>query len=139
MTKIDTAMNHFDYNKARQFLKKKEKDREKRLNKLYNQACKDFAKIIKKIIQNYNPKRIYQWGSLVNREHFSEISDIDIAIEGITSAKEIFQLYGDIMDMTDFSIDLIQLEKIEPEFSELIKQKGKVVYERGKQTTHIEK
>lgn len=125
-------MKKFDYNKARQFLEKKEKDRENLLNERYNQACEDFQKIIRKIIQSYNPKRIFQWGSLLDRKHFSEISDIDIAIEGITSAEEIFKLYGDIMNMTDFSIDLIQLEKIEPEFAELIKEKGKVVYERRK-------
>jgi len=123
-------MKEFDYNSARRFLEKKENDRENLLNERYNQACQDFRNIIEKIIENYNPKRIIQWGSLLNREYFSEISDIDIAIEGITSAEEIFKLYGDIMNMTNFSIDLIQLEKIAPEFAQLIKQKGKVVYER---------
>ena len=123
-------MKKFDYKNARQFLEKKEKDRQNLLDERFNQACQDFQKILKKIIKGYNPETIYQWGSLLNRKHFSEISDIDIAIEGITSADEIFKLYGDIMNMTDFSIDLIQLEKIEPEFAELIKEKGRVVYER---------
>ncbi len=119
----------FNYQKARQFLKDKEKIRQRELDKRYFQACQDFDKIIKIIVEKYNPIRIYQWGSLLNRKVFSEISDIDIAIEGITSAELFFQLYGDIMNLTDFSVDLVQIEKIEPEFAELIKSKGKIIYE----------
>jgi len=124
-------MKDFDYTKARQFLEKKERDREQSIDKRFEQARKDFQKILEFIIENYCPKRIYQWGSLLNRENFAEISDIDIALEGITSAEQLFEIYGAIMNMTDFSIDLIQIEKIEPEFAELIKTKGKIVYERS--------
>ena len=123
-------MEDFNYTAARQFLEKKERDRVQLLDERYNQARRDFQKIIDFIIERYHPKRIYQWGSLLNRENFTEISDIDIALEGITSAEQIFDIYGAIMNMSDFSIDLIQIEKIEPEFAELIKAKGKIVYER---------
>ena len=101
------------------------------MDKKYYQACQDFEKIVDLIILKYNPKKIYQWGSLLNREHFSEISDIDIALEGVTSAEQLFEIYGVIMNMSDFSIDLIQIEKIEPEFAELIIKNGRVVYERS--------
>jgi predicted nucleotidyltransferase len=123
-------MRKINIKNARQFLINRAKQRESFLNNRYNQACQDFQKILDKIIKDYNPVRIYQWGSLLNRKHFSELSDIDIAVEGIISAEEIFRLYGDIMDMTDMSVDLIQIEKIEPEFKALIKEKGKIVYER---------
>lgn len=123
-------MKDFDYTKAHQFLERKEKDRKKSLEEKYNQAWQDFQRIVEFIIAKYNPKRIYQWGSLLDREHFAEISDIDIALEGITSAEQWFEIYGDIMNMSDFSIDLVQIEKIAPEFAEIIKKKGKVVYER---------
>ena len=132
-------MKDFDYTKARQFLEKKERDREQSLDERFNQASNDFQNIIKFIIEKYNPNRIYQWGSLLDRENFTEISDIDIALEGITSAEQIFEIYGVIMNMTDFSIDLIQIEKIEPEFAELIKAKGKIVYERSWKNLDIEK
>ena len=123
-------MKDCNYTAARQFLEKKERDRVQLLDERYNQARRDFQKIIDFIIERYHPKRIYQWGSLLNRENFTEISDIDIALEGITSAEQMFDIYGAIMNMSDFSIDLIQMEKIEPEFAELIKAKGKIVYER---------
>lgn len=129
----------FDYTKARQFLEKKERDRKKSLEERYNQAWQDFHRIVDFIIMKYNPERIYQWGSLLDREHFAEISDIDIALEGITSAEQWFEIYGAIMNMTDFSIDLVQIEKIEPEFADIIKKKGRIVYERREQNFNIEK
>jgi len=125
-------MNNIDYKTARQFLEKKEQIRLQLLDKRYNRACNDFEKIIRFIIEKYNPERIYQWGSLLHRENFSEFSDIDIALEGITSAEQLFEMYGAIMDMTDFPIDLVQIEKIVPEFADLIKAKGKIIYERNR-------
>jgi hypothetical protein len=34
------------------------------------------------------------------------------------------------MKLTRFSLDIVQIEKIEPEFADSIRQSGKVVYER---------
>lgn len=118
-------------NKYREFLEKKEKKRQLFLNKRYKKACSDFKRIINTIITDYQPARIYQWGSLLNREHFSEMSDIDVAVEGIKSAEDIFKLFGEIMDLTDFHVDIVELDKIEPEYADIIKAKGRLVYERG--------
>jgi len=46
---------------------------------LLNRARDNFAQIVKIIIEKYHPKRIYQWGSLIDGSHFTERSDIDIA------------------------------------------------------------
>lgn len=47
------------------------------------------------IIEKYSPLKIMQWGSLLNRDLFTEISDIDIAVEGIASAEQYFKLLKD--------------------------------------------
>jgi predicted nucleotidyltransferase len=114
----------------RQFVKKKYKKKSDRIEILYQQANRDFKQIIDLIIIKFNPKRIYQWGSLLNRKHFNESSDIDIAVEGIDSAKKFFDMLGEAQDMTDFSIDLVDIDKIHPLHAESIRRKGKVVYER---------
>jgi hypothetical protein len=44
---------------------------------------------------------------------------------GINEAERYFALLGDAMGLTRFSLDIVQLEKIEPEFAELILLKGK--------------
>ncbi len=43
---------------------------------------------------------------------FSEISDIDIALEGLSGPEEYFAILGDAMFMTSFPLDIIELEMI---------------------------
>lgn len=93
-------------------------------------ARKDFAAISAMIIEKYKPAAVYQWGSLLDGEHFSEISDIDIAVEGVKSPEEFFSLLGDAMNMTEFPLDIVQMEKVEPEFRSQILKRGRIVYER---------
>ena len=76
------------------------------------------------------PRRVYQWGSLIDGHGFSDISDIDIAVEGLGSAETYFALIGDAMRMTEFPLDLVELEKIEPLHAESIRRHGRLVYER---------
>ena len=97
--------------------------------KRFNQAVSDAEAIIQCIKTEYVPQKIYQWGSLLHPERFNNYSDIDIAIEGITDAETYFRLLADAMKLTRIALDLVQIEKIEPEFAALIRQSGKVVYE----------
>ena len=82
------------------------------------------------IVERYAPKAIYQWGSLLCRREFSEISDIDIGVEGIGSPDKLFALLGDAEALTDFPVHVVELERIEPEFRQLIVSQGRRVYER---------
>jgi len=93
-------------------------------------ACNDFNRIVSHIISTYRPLRIYQWGSLLHPEHFSEISDIDIALEGLSSPDEYFAILGDVMNMSSFPLDIIDLGKVDAETAAFIKQRGKLIYER---------
>lgn len=119
-----------DISKVKEFLKNREKKKRTELLELHARAKNDAKEIISMIIQKYNPVRIWQWGSVIEPELFREYSDIDIGIEGITNAETFFKLLGDAMELTDFSLDIVQMEKIEPQFAEIIKMKGKIVYER---------
>ena len=125
-------MTEFDFKAAKLFLLNKRIKQIRRNGDLYKEASDDCRKIIQMIIDKYNPKRIYEWGSLLHPEQFSEISDIDIAVEGIGSAETFFALYGDASDLTAFPLDLVQLEKIEPVHRDSIIKRGKAVYERKK-------
>ena len=97
---------------------------------LHARAVGDFESILKMIVASYHPKKVYQWGSLLRPEQFRDYSDIDIAVEGAMSPEAYFEMLGKAQAMTDFPVDIVQLEKIEPEFSESIRAQGKVVYER---------
>jgi predicted nucleotidyltransferase len=118
--------------KARAFQQRKADARRQRCARLHAKAVQDFEAILQMIIEKYHPARIYQWGSLLHPEQFREFSDIDIAVEGLEGGAEaFFALYGDAEKMTDFPLDLLEIEKIEPTFADLIKMKGRVVYERS--------
>lgn len=112
------------------FLKNKELRVQKLHHALWQKACRDAEAIIAMIKENYSPQRIYQWGSLLKPERFRAYSDIDIAVEGVRNAAIFFELYGRAMRMTDFSLDLLAMEDIEPAFASLIRRHGQCVYER---------
>ena len=123
-------MENFDYHKARKFLGNRIEVSRRRNRRLFQKAWQDFDSILKIIIDKYNPERVYQWGSLLSEEDFCEISDIDVAVEGIESAETFFRLLGEVMELTDFPLDLVEIDKIDPLHAESIRQKGRLVYER---------
>lgn len=120
----------FDMAHATLFLANRESARQQFLDARFEQAWTDFRAILDLLIRRYHPRRILQWGSLLDRSKFTERSDIDIAVEGIPDAATFFALYGDADRLTRFSLDLVDLDKIEPEFAEVIRSKGRCVYER---------
>ena len=123
-------MNSVDIQKAKEFLNRKHEARNRELHKHFETAWKDFEKITEMIKSKYTLDRIYQWGSLLDENKFSEISDIDIAVEGIKSVKDFFALYGEATEMTELPLDIVEMERIMPECADSIKQNGIIVYER---------
>ena len=119
-----------DLQAARAFLAAKDRAREEALDLRFAQANADFQAIVALIVERYRPKRIYQWGSLLDRRRFSEISDIDIALEGLPDAETYFAILGEAMRMTSFPLDLVELEKIGAENARHIREYGRPVYER---------
>ena len=119
-----------DITKARHYLEQLNESRQKHLHERFLKAREAAQRIVRMLAERYPVTRIYQWGSLLEESHFSEISDIDIAIEGDVSAEDFFRLYGEAMEMTNFHLDLVQLDKIDPLHAKSIRKKGRIVYER---------
>jgi predicted nucleotidyltransferase len=118
-----------DIQQARELLRRRQARQQALLSERFAEAWRDFRAIVALIAEKYKPRRIYQWGSLLNREHFSLASDIDIAVEGIPDPAQFFALYGEADRLTRFPLDLVEIERIHPEFAQLIRQHGVVVYE----------
>ncbi len=98
---------------------------------LFEQAQRDFEAIKEMITSQYRPLRIYQWGSLLDRSKFKDYSDIDIAVEGVNDPERFFRLFGEAEKITRFPLHLVDYGRLDPEFADIIKRKGRVVYERG--------
>jgi predicted nucleotidyltransferase len=121
----------FDIHKARRLLLERRQKRRASLDARYGKACADFRRIAAMIWEQYRPEAVYQWGSLLNRRDFSEISDIDIAVAGEFSAETIFEMYGKALDMTDLPLDIVELAKIHPLHAKNIRRNGRLVYGKG--------
>ncbi len=114
----------------RAFLAAKEQRRQKQLDERFARAVADAQRIIQVIRERHSPRRIYQWGSLLDRRQFQEISDIDIAVEGLSGPEEIFAVYGEAEKLTLLPLDIVELEKIHPAHARSIRERGRLVYER---------
>ena len=110
------------------FLQRRAKEQEKKRLRLWEQAREDAEQILQYWIETYQSTRVWQWGSLLKREEFSEISDLDFAVEGLNSV-QMLQLLTDAEERSDFPIDLLHWETLTPSVQQLIKLRGRIVYE----------
>jgi len=119
-----------DLDRVRAFLADKERRRRERIDARFAQATRDARAIVAAIAEQVNPRRIYQWGSLVDRKRFSEISDLDIAVEGLNGPAEFFRVLGIAMNATVLPVDVVELEKLPADVAERIRMRGALVHER---------
>ena len=120
-----------DLDRVRAFLAEKERRRCARVDVRFAQATRDAHAIVATIAEQVNPRRIYQWGSLLERARFSEISDIDIAVEGLRGPAEFFRTLGIAMEGTTLPVDVVELEKVPGDVAERIRARGALVHERN--------
>ncbi len=78
-----------------------------------------------------HPGRIYLFGSRSSGKP-KRNSDYDIAIEGSSASFREKRIAKEKLDeaLGIYSFDLVETEKISTEFEKLIKQKGRLLYER---------
>ena len=120
-----------DLDRVRAFLADREQRRRARIDERYARATRDVRAIVSEIAAQVNPRRIYQWGSLLDRKRFSEISDLDIAVEGLNGPADFFQVLGIAMNATALPVDIVELEKVPAEVAERIRKRGALVHERS--------
>ena len=119
-----------DLDRVRAFLGDKDRRHHARIDERFERAGPDARAIIAQIAAQVNPRRIYQWGSLLDRARFSEISDIDIAVEGLRGPAEYFRTLGIAMEGTTLPVDVVELERVPAEISERIRTRGALVHAR---------
>ena len=125
---MDSAFS-VDPQDARRFFERKAQARSAALDQRFDQAWAEAHSVIAMLQSDYSHLRIWQWGSLLDRTRFSEISDIDIAVEGVPDTATFFELYGKAMALTTLPLDLVELERIEPIHATSIRQRGRLVYD----------
>ena len=120
-----------DLGRARAFQTDSERRRRARIEARFEQATRDANQIVAAIAEQVNPRRIYPWGSLLDRSRFSEISDIDLAVKGLPEPAAFFRTLGIAMEGTNLPVDVIELEKVSQDLAERIRARGALVHERS--------
>ena len=120
----------FDIAAARENLRKRQVAQRQSLAIMVGQARIDAERIVAMLIQNYRPQRIHQWGSLLRPERFREWSDIDIALEGLVDPLDGLRALDVASTLTQFPVDIVELERIHPAHAKTIREEGRMVYER---------
>ena len=105
------------------------KQREER-HDLWAKAREEADRAIEIIVDEYSPMRVIQWGSILRADLFTEVSDIDIAIEGIDDMETWSRLERRLLDIVSFPLDLVRFDRLHPEHRKQILMRGRVVYER---------
>lgn len=111
------------------FLAARRERRARHLRELERRANEDARRIITFLIERYRPTRVYQWGSLLKPGEFREWSDIDIALEGLTDPLDGLRAADDAASMTDFPVDLVELDRIDPRHASTIREEGRLVHD----------
>lgn len=122
----------FDYAGAAQRLRARSAAREAELAARLERARQEAAAIVAMMVRQYQPQRVWQWGSLVHGRGFGEASDIDIAVEGVTDPQRFSAMFAEAEKLVTFDLDLVSLESIDARHSESIRRKGRLVYDRSK-------
>ncbi|MBF0537263.1 MAG: nucleotidyltransferase domain-containing protein [Nitrospirae bacterium] len=92
--------------------------------------------IVETILSFVRPVRIIVFGSRVSGKGH-EYSDYDIAIEGVKLDLRTSRLIREMLDVRAgiYTIDLVELDRADDDFRELVRQGGIVIYEDGSSTT----
>lgn len=96
-----------------------EKNRKVLLDKL------EMAKQI--LINEFHPKRIILYGSLVRENDVHPFSDIDLIVEGL--GDNYLKAGGRLIDVMGECIDLKPIEMLEKDFKDYVLQTGKIIYD----------
>lgn len=107
----------FHHERAR----KEHNDLKKRRQDAYHEALK-----CAKILSSAGAKHVYLFGSLNRHDEFQKWSDIDIAVEGLPLQANFFELLITLKEMSDFSINLVKIEKVPYSVQKRIKE-GKIL------------
>ena len=75
--------------------------------------------------EQFGATKIVVFGSLV-KERFGEVSDIDIAVEGMAS-KDFFKAWVAVDECSRREIDLKPMEDLDPYFKKRVLETGKVL------------
>ena len=111
--------------------KKRIEIEEEKRRKRAREALRVALTIAKTLVKKGKAKRVYLFGSLAfsmkGGGRFGVTSDIDLAVEALPK-KEYFQILAEVNRMSDFEVDLVDLQACSAPLREAILKNGVLLY-----------
>lgn len=104
--------------------KRRRDSMEKARQALFIKALDDASKIAGYLREKHGCGEIYLIGSILDKERFSENSDIDFVVKGLPKERY-FYLLAEIRDITGFAIDIIPYEDANELIKNTVEKEGK--------------
>jgi predicted nucleotidyltransferase len=106
-----------------------DEQRERAVAQRYERAQSELERALEVIRGFPQVRRVRVWGSLLRPDRFTEQSDIDICVEGVSSPEVWSRLERALLDTVSLPLDLVRWETLMEPHRESIQARGKVVYE----------
>lgn len=84
------------------------------------QVARQAAQVLK---QEFGARRVRLFGSLLDWRRVRTESDIDLAVEGLANERYL-EAVTRLLDLSDFSVDLVQIESTKPRMTVIVEQQG---------------
>ncbi|MEK6714151.1 MAG: nucleotidyltransferase domain-containing protein [Nitrospirota bacterium] len=97
---------------------------EKARQVLFTRALDDASKIAGYLRDKHGCGEIYLIGSILDKERFSEKSDIDFVVKGLPKERY-FYILAEIRDITGFAVDIIPYEDANELIRNTVEKEGK--------------
>ena len=73
--------------------------------------------------ERFHVQQVWLFGSMLTLRRVHPHSDIDLAVKGLAPAQYL-EAVVELLDLSDFSVDLVQIEYAQPSLLETIEQQG---------------
>ncbi|MCU0525593.1 MAG: nucleotidyltransferase domain-containing protein [Elainella sp. Prado103] len=84
------------------------------------EVARQAAQLLK---QEFGAQRVRLFGSLLDVGRVRQESDVDLAVDGLDDRRYL-EAVAQLLDLSDFSIDLVQVEYAAPRIRQIIDQQG---------------
>ncbi|WP_416672241.1 nucleotidyltransferase family protein [Egbenema bharatensis] len=109
----------------RETLKQRQLSEQHQLAQRFERAERVAEQAARWLKQEFGAERVMVFGSLAHREWFSNTSDIDLAVWGL-SPEVYLVAVAQLQDLApEFKVDLIQMERCCPELRQTVLNEGK--------------
>lgn len=94
------------------------------------QSAREAAEVCARLlVERYGARRVYLFGSLLDRKRFHQLSDVDLAVEGLGPGRLYWRALAEVWEHLPRGIELnlIPLEESRPELVARILKEGELL------------